>query len=431
MSEGVLDRELAELEKRERKAADSLRVKEPRVYGKKSPNSWFVDTALAASDDVLNANATEARARLDSYGRELAYEIARRSKEGKYAERVIRERNRAENEDVHKRHFREEVRAIGTGTGTSASRTNGAVFVSPYFLIQDWAPYRGIYRSFADQCHELPLPEYGMHVYVPYFSTTTSASQQTEGSAVTERSPTTLLEGNELKTVSGQVVISQQLHERGFTGGGTFDSVIYRQVRQQLEQETDAYVLNQVITNGAAVTGQTEYKTGKLYQDVALGSEKLTDTAGTRLRPTHFFTTSDLYSYATRQSTESETRPIIEARFVPGFPLAQNVDDGAQGDKERPKWSRFTGTVLPGGLLWFTDDNIPVVGTTTKTQLLVSAPEQSVALCEGEPILTVFSETLANDLECVVNVREYVAAITRYASGTAVISSAAYTTTLI
>ena len=74
---------------------------------------------------------------------------------------------------------------------------------------------------------------------------------------------------------------------------------------------------------------------------------------------------------------------------------------------------------------------IPTVGTTTKTQLLVSAPEQSVALCEGEPILTVFPETLANDLQCVVNVREYVAAITRYASGTAVITSAAYNTTLI
>jgi hypothetical protein len=45
---------------------------------------------------------------------------------------------------------------------------------------------------------------------------------------------------------------------------------------------------------------------------------------------------------------------------------------------------------------------------------------ERLSLREGEPILTVFSETLANDFECVVNVRKYVAAITRYASGRAV-----------
>ena len=259
-NESLVDERLAKLERREKKKAAKLTITEPRVYGKDSPNSWFVDATLAASDDVVNVRAADARDRLDRYERELRHEIVRHSKEGRYAERVIRERNRAENLGVHKGHFRGEVRAIGTGTGTSASGTNGAVFVSPYFLLEDWAPFPGIYRSFADQCHQWPLPEYGMYVYVPYFSTTTSASQQTEGSAVTESSPTTLLEGNELKTVSGQVVISQQLHERGFTGGGTFDSVVYRQVRQQIDQEVETYVLNQAITNGAAVTGQSEYK---------------------------------------------------------------------------------------------------------------------------------------------------------------------------
>ena len=189
-------------------------------------------------------------------------------------------------------------------------------------------------------------------------------------------------------------------------------------------------MLNQAITNGESVTGQASFSVANLYQDLAKGREVLTDTSGTRLRPTHVFTTSDLYSYVTRQVDEQH-RPIVVPQFAAGFPIAPNADDGPQGDAERPKWSRFTGTVLPGGALWFTNENVPVVGTTVRTQILVSAPDEAITLCESEPILSAFVETQAASLEVVVNLRAYVAAITRHASGTAAISSAAYTTALV
>lgn len=198
------------------------------------------------------------------------------------------------------------------------------------------------------------------------------------------------------------------------------------QIAQQNEEALEKLVLTTVITNGEAVSGQSTYKTANLYQDIALAREKLTDTAGTRLRPTHFFSTSDLYSYATRPVDATTERPVVTSQFAPGLPLTNGGDE-----KPRPAWSRFTGTVLPGGVLWFLSDAIPAVGTTNHTQLLVSAPDEAVVLAETTPLLTVYPETKANTLQVIVNLRQYACAITRHKAGTAIISSAAYTTALV
>ena len=415
------DRALEGLEARAYKV-----VSEARVYGPKSKWSYFEDLGLRSDlDPMVSAPARERQAR---YGAELAYEARRGSPEGQRVVRAIREKTRCEREDLHRE---AESRAIGTDGGISATAAGEAAsFVSPYFIELEWAPYRGKARSFADQCHQYPMPEYGLRVYIPYFSSAASASEQVEGAAVSESSPTAALQGATVETVSGQVVVSRQLHERGLTGGGAVDSVIGKQIHQQLDEALDLYVLNQAITNGEAVTGQSTYKAANLYQDLALAREKLTDTAGVRLRPTHLFTTSDLYNYATRQVDGSE-RPIVVPQFAASFPISTGADGGAQGDKERPKWSRFTGTVLPGGVLWFTDDNVPTYGTTSQTQLVVSAPDEAVTLCESEPILTSFPETDAAHLQVVVNLRQYVCAVTRHAGGTAAITSAAYKASLV
>ncbi len=401
-------------------------VSEARVYGPQARASYFEDILLSRDlDPMVSGPARERRAR---YSSELAYEVRRGSPEGQRVVRAIKEHHRQEREDLHRE---SESRAIGTDGGISATAAGEAAsFVSPYFLELEWAPYRGKARSFADQCHQYPMPAYGMRVYIPYFSSAASASEQTEGSAVSESSPAAALQGAQLELVSGQVVISQQLSDRGLGGGGAFDIVIGKQIHQQLDQELDLYVLNQAITNGKAVAGQSSYSTKNLYQDIALAREELTDTAGTRLRPTHFFTTSDLYSYATRQVDATTERPIVVPTFAPGFPISNGADGGPQ-DGDLPKWSRFTGTVLPGGVLWFTDDSIPAYGTTSQTQLVVSAPDEAITLCESEPILTSFPETDAAHLQVVVNLRQYVVAVTRHSSGTAAVTSAAYKQSLV
>jgi hypothetical protein len=122
-----------------------------------------------------------------------------------------------------------------------------------------------------------------MELYTPVMTAATKAGKQTEGSTITEATPTAELEGAKLETVAPMLIITQQLHDRGFTGGGAFDEVIGRQIHQQLDQEVDLYVLNQAITNGESVTGETSYSNKGLYRDMALAREKLTDTGGTRL----------------------------------------------------------------------------------------------------------------------------------------------------
>jgi hypothetical protein len=424
-SAAELDQRLAKLQKRYAKRAEGPRVtREQRVYDTFSPHSYFLDR-VAIVEGAGDAFAAAAQARMARYDAELKHEIRCRSREGRRAERLIGEQYRQDVVEINRRVVCErqaEARALGTGGGATASAGSGAAaFVSPYFAFTKWAPFRGAHRTFADQCSSLPLPPYGLQVYVPTVSSTVSVSQQTEGQAVSNTDPSTALVSAQIETVTGQVTISQQVSDRGFTGGGSFDIVVSRQLQQQLDEKINLYALNQALAGAATVVGQSSFTIAGLYQDLAAGREKLTDTAGTRLRPTHLFTTSDFYSYVTRQ-VDDDHRPIVVPQFAPGFPIAA-------GDAQA-KWSRFTGTVLPGGVLWFEDDVIPTVGTTSETQLIVSAPDEAMLLLEGDPIFSVYPQTDAASLELVAGLRSYVAAIPRYASGTASIAGAAYTSAL-
>ena len=198
--------------------------------------------------------------------------------------------------------------------------------------------------------------------------------------------------------------------------------MVAKQLQQQYDESVEMYVLSQALGSAATVRGQASFSIAGVYQDIAAGREKLTDTSGTRPRPTHFFSTSDFYSYVTRQ-VDSSQRPIVSPDFAPGLPLAA-------GDSPA-KWSRFTGTVLPGGVLWFEADAIPNLGTTSETQLIVSAPDEAMVVFEGEPVLALAPQYGAASLELMLNLRAYVAAVPRYPSGTASIAGAAYTASLV
>ncbi len=417
------------LERLEQRLGVDARVTgEARVYGPHSPHSYCRDLGegVKATGGGGFGDLSGAQQRMARYDRELAYEVRAGSPEGQRVERALGEYYRSEavelNRDVVERK-RAELRALVTGGGATASATSGgAALVSPYFVWEALAPYRGIHRAFADQCGAQPLPPWGMQAYIPAFTTGDSVTDQTEGQAVSEVDPVTGYQGAQVQTVTGMVTMSQQLHDRGFTGGGSFDTQMGKQLQQQLDEAIEKYVIAQALNSAATVAGQSSFTIGGLYQDLASGREKLTDTAGTRLRPTHCFTTSDLYSYVTRQ-VDDQHRPIVVPTFAPGFPIAA-------GDSSA-KWSRFTGTVLPGGVLWFEADGIPPAGTTNQCQLLVSAPDEAMVLLEGEPILDAFPQTDAVQLEVVLRLRAYVAAIARYPSGTATIYGSAYTTALV
>jgi hypothetical protein len=419
----------------------AVSVQEPSPYFKGSPHSFYADLCASVNPQMPDLLASRTGddmrreavdQRLRRHAVDMRSALRKGTPWGQQIKAAIHESCREEDEHQHRKRAERELRVLQTGGGITASAgTSAGAFVSPAFLLSAWAPFRGIERTFADQCRSVAMPPYGMQLLVPYFSSTDKVAKQTEGSPnVTETLPSTELEGAAVQTLTGQIVITQQILDRALLGSD-FDELVFTELRQRLDQETDFYVLNQAITNGEAVTGETTYSTKGLYKDVALAREKLQDTAGTRLRPISLFSTSDLFNYATRQVDTNE-RPLMQPWFSPpqpniagGLPSAEGADsfDG----QDRPPWSRFASTVMPGGLLWYTDDNIPRVGTSERTQILVSAPSVAIVLAESEPILTVFRESIANQLECIVNLRAYVCAVTRHKAGTAVVSSSAYT----
>ena len=87
--------------------------------------------------------------------------------------------------------------------------------------------------------------------------------------------------------------LTQQLHDRGYAGNGTFDQKLGLELRERLDQEIESFAITQAITNGESVTGATEYKIEKFMEDLAKLREKLTDGAGVRPKPIVFFSTSD------------------------------------------------------------------------------------------------------------------------------------------
>src|SRR5262249_53384478 len=159
-------------------------------------------------------------------------------------------------------------------------------------------------------------------------------------------------------TATGQVILSQQMRDRAVTGGGTFDIILNHQIQQQLDERVDKNVIAKVVEKGNSFAGASSFSLEAFWEDVAHGREEMTVGTlgeGVRLRATHLFTTTGIYGYATRQVDTTNKRPIVVPEFAPGFPLSQHTDDW--DSQALPKWARFTGSIMPGGLLWFTDDN--------------------------------------------------------------------------
>ena len=409
-----------------------LSVTEPRVYALHSEHSYYADFRLAT---LRPREASAANERLGRYAVELAHEIERGSPEGQRAMRAIRTHTRVSDAAAHERRYRKainELRATTTGGGVTASASGGgtAAFVTPYVLDEQWAMFRGIYRTFANQCLCLPLPPYGMQINVSTFSSASAALQKNEGSSVTETDPGSALQQASVVEITGQVTMSMAAHDRGWAGGGTFDALIHKQIRQSLDQSVDSYALTQAIANAGVTTQNTPWGAntiGGFLTDLAAAREGVTDTAGVRLWPTRLFSTSDFFDNVSHVMT-SANLPVLQ-NFTQSFPgIPMDGDRDIPGGPKQNDWSRFTGVVMPGALPWFLDDNIPGSGgTQNNTQVVVSAAQESLVLLEDpDPILSVFEDSVANNLQVILNAREYVALITRHQSGTQVITGTGY-----
>lgn len=368
----------------------SVSVIEQRTYRLNGPHSYLNDLATVAVSPGIDTDASH---RLAQHEREVQHEVEQESREG---QRVLQER-------AALAEYSTEVRDATTSTL--------AGFTTPQYLLDQMALYRGIERHFTDQTTILPMPRYGMQMHVPQATGGSQVATAGEGTLVVETDMTGQDLVEDVATVAGQSTISIQLYDRSMTGGGSFDAVLARQMQEQLDQATDIYVISAAIAAGSAVTGAatwTDYST--FLKDIAAGREVLTDTNGVRFRPTHVFTTSDLFDWIALTQLDAEKRPIIVPNVA--FDEAQ-VEARLKG---------FTG-VNVGTMLWFYDDNIPASGANT--QILVSRPREILTL-EDTPQLRISPQTKAGTLEVVVQLTNYICAIPRYADATAVITGGAY-----
>jgi HK97 family phage major capsid protein len=392
---------------------------EARTYGPANPShSYFRDLcSVGVPDSVDFAERQAASDRLARHGREVATEMtARKSAEGDRARRVIRDTNRSGSGDGGRAAIADaEMRAMDETVGS------GGTFVAPSYVTAQWAQFRSPYRTLANQCLKLELPPYGLEVLIPSFTAATpTGSQSPDNTGIEE--PTapagTFLTAN-LAAIAGGVTVSQQILDRGGADGLNFDQIVGLQLRDSLDAQIDAYVLTQAIANAGTVTDTNSVTTGTLYADLSTAGEQMADTAGTRLRATHLFTTSDLFGYFAKQ-LDSSLRPIM----VPSFDAEPFASLTAAGD---PKAEGWTGHVMPGGVAWYVDDNIPASGANTR---LVVARPQTICLFEGEPIPQAYAATEAQNLGVFVSLRAYVAAIPRFPHGVQCISGATYPSSL-
>lgn len=327
----------------------AVEIREPRTYRADGPESFLADVAKFTIE-----NNREARSRLDAHAREVRYEIEQGSPEGIRAF-----------DDL----------ALSTHPERRAGNTSTiAGFTTPQFLWDQLAVFRGVHRTFVDQTTIIPLPPVGMQFNVPSFTGAAGTAIVTENSLVVETDPTGAGITENIQTVAGDIYISIQLYDRAMSGGGAFDIACAQQLQQNLDQATDLYAINQALSGAGAVAGAATWTDmSTLYDDLSKGREVLTDTAGIRYRPTHLFTTGDLFNWMS-SVLDSEKRPVLVPTPIPGKPLA-NDDDSS-------RWSGYTG-IQVGTMMWFYDDNIPSsqpIAGTTSSALSTGSPITSIAV---------------------------------------------------
>ncbi len=119
-----------------------------------------------------------------------------------------------------------------------SSASNG--FIPPVYLAQYAVDVPRPGRPLADAMPKAPLPEVGTSFTLPRLATGATVAAQTDGGGVSETDPTTDTVTTYVRTVAGQVDISQQLLDRS---DPAFDVVIFRDLISAYDSELDRQLI--------------------------------------------------------------------------------------------------------------------------------------------------------------------------------------------
>ena len=402
-------------------AQESTRVsvKEARTYGPGSPNSYFADLCRSSSPGFPGYEG--AVERLNQHAREVAAEMRDpNSAEGKRAASVIKNRSRGERgpqvdaEVQRAAHYAEQ--GLETRAGMNTGTTSGGSFVTPQYFVSEYAPYRMFDRIFADAANKMPLPDYGMTIYVPAVNTAAGvAAQVGENQGITEQDPDAGYLSVGLTTNAGQVTVSQQLLDRAGPDFN-FDVMVFDQLRRAYNSTLDAYCITQAVANAGTIaftSGDLVATTGGYFGLVGQAKAAMVDAAGTVLPATHaFLQPVNFEFFASRVDSNNRTL------WTPNYAGPYNAV-GAGGDGS-PVADGDTGYRI-SGVRVFTDGNIPTSSTYNQS-IVAHMPE--VWFWEGDLVTRTVPQTVAQNLSVLLQAYAYVGEIVRYQKAVQVIQGA-------
>jgi HK97 family phage major capsid protein len=385
--------------KAERDLRKIARVDEPAPYGPTSPHSYFYDiVTLSDRDPSHRDRVSEARARLDRHAEDMRRLAAKPGAKGEAVRAAFRDQAR----QLHDRDKAEkQYRAMTSGA------TSGGSFLTPDYVVNDYALYRSFPPVVLERAvTQRPLPDHGMTVSVPRFTSGTNGGvQSTENTLPAEVDPSGGYVTANVGTYVGWVTGSQQLYDRAGPLG--FDQVIYSQLREQVDAALDVAVINALLAAPNTVTRTTSTALGAqmLLSDVGQAAARLETTAGTRLAPTAFVAPAAIGEWLFSVVDTSGT-PLFKPSGTPG-----NRADGVTGYQV-------------SGIDYLIDDNVPASGSAA--QLLVLSNQAAYAYV-GQPIVDALPASAeAGSLSVIFRMRRYAAIDVRFPSGVSVISGTGY-----
>jgi len=427
---------------------DAQVTEEPMVYGPGSPHSHALDLArrtMARLGQTTDGGASE---RLNRWEHQIEREYANDSKVGKVAEKQMRELSRelgAGPGQEAMEEFRSRGRAaleqkveertgITTGGGASASASGGggAAFVSPIIMLGDYAPWREYGRAFVDQCNKQPLPDWGMNVYIPQITSGAEVAEQTEGEGIAEKDPAAGFLAGALGTEAGEVTVTQQLLDRAGPNF-SYDKMLFDQLQRDYAPKVNTYALSKVIAvakeqswtgnSGSFVLTPPSGSlpgSGGFYGQVSKAKAFIRKAEGTVLNPTHAFYDPARWEFIAAWA-DANGRPVVVPDYAGPFnALAAGSSDGDAGIEGATGY-RFN------GLRAFTDANIPTQGTTGRDQVVIGDLAE-VYWFEGDPVMRVIPQTLAKNLQVLLQLYAYRTIIVRYPNGIVVITGTGLST---
>lgn len=118
--------------------------------------------------------------------------------------------------------------------------SSGNGYVPPVYLAQYEAPLARPGRPFADALPKAALPAVGTSFTLPKLSGGAAVAAQTDGGSVQETDPTTTTVTTYVRTIAGQVDMSQQAMDRT---DPSFDAVVFRDLLNAYDAELDRQAL--------------------------------------------------------------------------------------------------------------------------------------------------------------------------------------------